>query len=110
MSHQMFNFFCALTQRWNMNGECVKPVEEIFAKRPIRDRLFHVDVRSSEHAEICFNCRTSTQPGELAILKNMEQLGLQHRTHLADFIQQDGPLVTQLKLAWLGPRCAGEGA
>src|SRR5271169_7178007 len=37
------------------------------------------------------------------ILKDVKQLGLQGRSHLRDFIEEDRPLVRHFKFAWLAP-------
>ena len=61
--------------------------------------------------------RTSTltvvaaaQTGELAVLQNLQQLGLQRRRHLADFVQQQRAFVAQLEFARLGFVGAGKRA
>ena len=52
----------------------------------------------------------SAEAGELAVLQNLQQLGLQRGRHLADFVEQQRALVAQLELAGLGFVGAGEGA
>src|SRR5580692_5530217 len=47
---------------------------------------------------------------ELSILKYLEQFGLKPEIHIADFIQQNGSTVRQLKLSGCALECAGEGA
>src|SRR5207302_10204603 len=37
----------------------------------------------------------------LLVLQDLEELGLQRRMHLADLVEEDGPLVGQLELARL---------
>ncbi len=44
------------------------------------------------------------------ILQDMQQLGLQQRRHLANFVEQDRALVAEFKLAGLGVGCAGKRA
>ena len=51
----------------------------------------------------------ATDPGELAVLQHVEQLGLQGRVELADLVQEDGPAVGQLEAAGLALVGAGEG-
>ena len=57
-----------------------------------------------------FTGAAAAQARELAILQHLQQLGLQRRRHLADFVQQDRALVAQLELAGLGLVGAGESA
>jgi hypothetical protein len=52
----------------------------------------------------------TAEPGELAVLQDMEQLGLQRGRHLADFVEEDGAVVGELELARLGLQGAAEGA
>jgi len=35
----------------------------------------------------------------LLVLQDLEQLGLERRVHLADLVEEDGPLVGELELA-----------
>ena len=44
----------------------------------------------------------SAQAGKLAVLQDLQELGLQRWRHLADFIEQQRALVAQFELAGLG--------
>src|SRR5205085_1266490 len=46
----------------------------------------------------------------LLVLEDLEELGLQRGVHLADLVEEDGPLVGELELARLLAGGAGEGA
>ena len=52
--------------------------------------------------------RAAAQPRELLVLQNVQQLGLQRRRHLADFVEQDRAFVAQFELARLGVRRSGK--
>ena len=54
--------------------------------------------------------RLTAEPGELAILQDVQQLGLQRGRHLADLVQEDRAVVGELELAWLCLQGAAEGA
>ena len=104
------DFFAALAQRRHAQNEAVQAVVEIFAEGLLRDGLRHVDVGGRQHADIDLHGIASAQARELAVLQDLQQLGLQRRRHLADFVQQQRALVAQLELAGLGLVGAGERA
>ena len=46
--------------------------------------------------------RAAAETRELLVPQNLQQLGLELRRHLTDFVEQYGPLVAQLELARFG--------
>src|SRR6266852_3776066 len=65
-----------------------------------RNLFFALPQRRQRHGE-----------GIEAVVEVLAQtLGLKQRRHLADFVQQDGALVAEFKLAGLGMSGAGKGA
>ena len=67
-------------------------------------------VGRGDNPHVDLNVAVTAEPGELAILQDMQQLGLQRGRHLADLVQEDGAVVGELELAWLCLQGAAEGA
>ena len=63
-----------------------------------------------QHSHVDRDVALAAQARELAILQNVQQLGLQRRMHLADFVQEKRAGVGQIELAELLPVGAGERA
>src|SRR5438270_1265790 len=100
MPHQMFDFLPPLAQGRNTYRKSVETVEEVFAKGTVLYGFLNVDIGGGEQAEIRSQGCSPTQTGELAILQDVQQLCLQQRAHLADFIQKDGAVIAQLEFPW----------
>src|SRR5579864_2259412 len=86
----------------------LQAVVKVFAERLLGNCLLHIHVGCGKHAEIRGDGGTAAEAGKLSVLQDVQELCLQHRTHLANLVQQDGSFVAQLELAGLGPRGAGE--
>ena len=69
-----------------------------------------VAVGGREHAHVDLDLAVAAQPGELAILEDVEELGLERRRHLADLVQHDRAALGELELADACRAGAGEGA
>ena len=52
----------------------------------------------------------AAEPGELAVLQNLQELGLELGAHLPDLVEEHGAATGDLELARLARRCACEGA
>src|SRR3979409_1264233 len=109
MLQQDRNFFLAVTQRRQRQGECIQAVIEIFAQTLVGERFGNIDVGGGQYAYVDFDDGAAAQARECLVLKDVQQLGRQERRHFADLVEQDGPLVTEFKLAGLrvGRACKG---
>ena len=108
MFEQDGNFFFAVAQRRQMQRERVQPVVKIFAQTFGRQRFGNIDVGCRENANVDFDHRAAAQSRERLILQYVQQLGLQERRHLADFIQKNRSLVAEFEFSRLGVRGTGE--
>ena len=63
-----------------------------------------------DDADVDLDVAAGAQAGELAILQDVQELGLQRQGHLADLVEEDGAAVGELELAELALVGAGEGA
>src|SRR5215472_5498548 len=102
MLQQNLDLLPPFAQRWNVHGKCVQPVKQVLTEGSALERFLHIDVGGCKHAEIGSDGRTTAKPREPAVLQDVKQLGLQQRTHFADFIQKDRALITKLKPTRLG--------
>ncbi len=113
MPHQPRDVFRALPQRRQDEREDVEAVVEVFAEGRLRrlgDHSREVAVRGRHEADVHANRPRAAQPLELLLLQNAEQLGLEFRRDVADLVEEQCPLVRQLKAAHLLADGAGEGA
>ena len=100
--------FATLTQRRDGDGEGAEAVEEILAEALVRHGCFHVDVGCGQDPDIYLGGVARAEPGECAVLQNVQQLRLHLRAHLADLVQQKGALIGKLELAGLGANGTGK--
>ena len=91
--------------------EHVEAVEQVFAKRTFADHFFQVAVGRAEDPHVDLDLTIATDPTEAAIVEEAQQLGLQVRRHLADFVEKYRALVGQFhQPRFAAPLRAGEGA
>ena len=108
MAEEQRNFRGALAQRRHINGENVEAVIEVLTESAGFHGFLHVHVGGGENAHVDIHQVAAAEAGVLVILQDVEQLGLQVRGHLRDFIKEDRAFVGQLELAGLRADRAGE--
>ena len=74
------------------------------------DAFFEAAVGGGENADIDFDGAVAADAFEFAFLEEAEQLGLDLRGNLADFVEEDGAAVGQFETAFALVERAGEGA
>ena len=104
------NIFAALAQGRNAQSDGVEAVIQVSAESPLFESLFNVHIGCGDDADVHGNDAATAKPGELLVLQNVEQFGLQAGRHFADFVEKNGAVVAKLKKTWLWSCCAGEGS
>ncbi|MCY1431760.1 hypothetical protein D9M71_477360 [compost metagenome] len=103
--HQQRDVFHPLTQRCHFDREHVQAVVQVFAEGAVLDHGFEVLVRRSDDAHVDALGLVATHALEGALLQHTQQLDLHRQRHVADFIEEQGTAVGQLKT----PGTAGDG-
>ena len=88
-----------IAKRWQVNRVDVEPVIQVAAELPFGDHLFQVPVRGGNQAGIGSNGFVAADAFELLVLQDAQNLGLHHRRHVADFVEEQRAVVAQLELA-----------
>src|SRR5437773_955724 len=102
------NILLVLAQRRDGDGHHVQAVVEVFAKRALFERVAQIAVGGGDDAHVHLVRLGSPQALEFALLKNSQELHLGGPRHVADFVEEDGALVRQLKFPGLRGDGAGE--
>src|SRR5687767_8708015 len=100
----------AVAERGNEDVDDVEAIVEVLAEAALGHRALEVLVGGGDHADVDLDVAAGAQAGELAILQDVQELGLQGQGHLADLVEEDGAAVGELELAELALLGAGEGA
>ena len=98
---QQRDLFAPLAQRRHGDADDVQPEEQVLAELPVRDGDLEIAIRGRDDPHVDVHVPPAAEPRELAVLEHLQQLGLQRRMHLADFIQEHRPFVRELELARL---------
>ncbi len=106
MVGQKRNVLLALAQRRNVQRHHVQAVVEVFAERALLERRAQILVGGGDHAHVDVPRHVAAQPLEFALLQNAQQLHLDGRRHVADFIQKHRARIGLLELARLARCCA----
>jgi hypothetical protein len=83
---------------------------QVLAQAPFAQRHVEIDVRRADQPEVHVDDAIAADRPVFALLAAREQLGLEVRRHLADFIEQQRSALGHLEQAFLVHRRAGEGA
>ena len=99
-----------LSEARQLQFEHVEAVEQIFSKQPVIDEFLQVLVRCRDDADVDRDDPVMTDTHDLPLLKNPEESALQLRSDIADLIEEDCPIVSELEQSSLTPfYCSGEG-
>ena len=99
IAYELGNVFATLAQRRHGQVYDVQAIEEILAERALADHVAQVAVRRSNHADIDAPARViGPYLLQLAGLHESEQQSLHPHRHLADFVEENRPLICELEL------------
>src|SRR2546426_6024629 len=108
--HQDRNLLPSLPERRDADLDHVQAGIKVLAELMRPHGCFEVAGGSGDQPRICADDLFSADARELAVLQNVEQLGLKPERHLADLVEHERALVRQLEPARLLPVRASEGA
>ena len=91
------NFFTPLTQGRQLNADDVQPEEQVFTQLAFRHGLLEVAVGGRDDPHVHVHVVLAPQARELAVLQDLQQLGLERRAHLAHFVEEHRAVVGKFK-------------
>jgi hypothetical protein len=109
VAYQEGNILWPLAQRRDRNRKDVQPVVKVGAELPGGHHLRQIPVGRRHQAHIDAPGARTTQTLELLLLQDSQQLGLQFEREIPDLVEEQRPLVRQLKAAELLREGPGEG-
>src|SRR5438874_5492238 len=98
-----------LAERGQHDRDDVQPVVEILAEAAAPHLALEVLVGRRDDADVHPDGAVAADALELALLQHAQDLGLRLEAHVADLVEQEGPAVGDLELAFARRRRAGEG-
>src|ERR1700723_2045565 len=99
-----------LAQGRKMDGEDGEAVVEIFAKLLLCDALFEVCIGGCNDADVDLEVLVAAQALHLALLEEAENLALEGKRHIADFIEEERATMRRVDAPDARLHGAGEGA
>ena len=95
----------AVAQRRKLHAQYVQPKEEIFAERAVAHAAFEAPVGCCDHPDVNVDIPGAADPLEGLLVQKPQELRLQRRRHLPDFVQKHRAAVRRLEQpAPLSPR------
>ena len=88
-----------LTQRGKGDRHDVEAIIQIGAEPPLLDLVLEIAIRGGNDADIHMDVRGAADPLECLLFQKPQQLGLQQRHHLADFVEKDRAAVRRFNQA-----------
>src|SRR5487761_66292 len=102
------NVFLVVAQRRNINCDDVEPVVQVLAKRALFQSGAQVAIRRYNQPHIHLQGFCSAQTLKLAFLQYAQQLHLNRRRHVADFVKKQRAFVGEFEFPGLAGGRAGE--
>ena len=93
--------FAPLPQRRNDDRKGIEAEVQVFPELPIPHHLLQVAVRRRNHPDVDLLHRVGADFLYFPRLQGPQQFGLHEQRHFADFVEEDGAAVGQLKLPGL---------
>ena len=88
-----------LAERRHRHLDDLQPVVEVFAELAAQHHRLEIAVGRRDDADVDVDRLVAAELGELRVLQDVQQLGLQRRLHLADLVEEDRAGVGLLELA-----------
>ena len=107
---QVRNVARALAQRRHLQIHDVDAIEQILAESAAFDFRFQHPVGGADYAHFNFLVFLGADPAELAVLQQLQQLGLQTQIEFGNFVEKQRAAMGQFHAARLRSVGAGEGA
>ncbi len=98
----------ALTQRRHPHLDDVDPVQQILAEAPVGRQRHEIAMGRGDDADVGRHRGRSTKRMHFLLLQHAQELSLQGRRHVADFVEEDRPALGRLKQAPLVVMRVGE--
>jgi hypothetical protein len=108
MFHQGSYVFATIPQRRQDDRENIQTIVQVAAKFLTVHHLLEVPVRSGDEAYVYAMGPTTSEPFEFLFLQNTEELRLQGKWQVADFIKKESPFVSQFEAANSLCDCTGK--
>src|SRR3974390_237661 len=102
--------FDVLAQRRHVNVEYVQAIVQVIAQFTTGHRFFRRLVGGGEDAHVHGGFAFGSEPAQLAVFENAQELGLSSNRHLTDFVEQKGAAFGQFEAARAAFEGASEGA
>ena len=97
--YKQWDVLAPLAQRRHVDRDDVQPVEEVLPERARPDALLQILVRRGDDAAVDPHRPAVAYALKLAVLQDVQQLGLQLDRQLRDLVEEDGPAVGELEAA-----------
>src|SRR5205085_1242804 len=102
MVRQRGNISGALPQGRQGDFENVQPVIEVLTEQALCYTLLEIYIGCGDYPDIQPNPFIASQPFDFMLLQDPQQFRLYGERHLADFIQENGPVVRRFKFSGAG--------
>src|SRR6185369_6297069 len=110
MIDEQRDVFLAQPERRHRDGENIDPVKQVFPELAVLDLFSQITVGGRDDPDIGLDGAGTPQPLEFTILDDPEQLALQLKRHLADFVEEYGAAIGQFESPDLASIRPGERA
>ena len=110
MSCEQRNVHHPIAKGREVDGEYVQPVIEICAELSFPHQTSEILIGGCDYSHVNVQSVAATEPLELLFLKNTQQFRLQLKWHVANFIEKQSAVVSELKASQCLSGGAGEGS
>src|SRR4029453_6741773 len=110
MLSQQGNILAAIAEWRQPDVNHIQTVKQVFAQLTFANSIVCILIGSRKDANVNQDFFATAKPSHAALLENSEQLGLKHRGHLSDFVEQQRSTTRQLEASLAAGDCSRESA
>src|SRR5690349_9630534 len=97
MAGEHRNVLSPFAQRWNVKGNYVETIEQVFAEITGRNLVFKVFVGGGDETNVDGNRLIGADRREPLLIECTQDFGLSFQAHVADFVQEQRSSVRLFK-------------
>src|ERR1700683_4725385 len=99
MQGKDWNVYAMLAQRGQSHGNHVQAKIQVLPEFTRLDRLFQIFVGRGQYTRVEWEQAASPETFEFPLLQDAQEFGLQQRSHLPDFVEEQRPILGDFELA-----------
>jgi hypothetical protein len=109
MFHQQGDIALTFAKRWEVDGDDVESIVEVFAKLSIGNVFLQVGVGGGDESNVDGHFVVGTESSDFAVFEDAKEFDLRVHRHFADFVKEQGATIGVFEFTDAASDGTGEG-